>query len=173
MDRFSPYHTDAAGFGLVNVRPMAPFSYLYPFERQKLMEIAYYFDFDYADGRTGDAFAREPIEMIRFWMADADRGTLEMRQEPDGTLRILDTRRGLTAPPRQAVLRGWKAAVYLACDQAQTLDRLIQLPEVQREAVSEEDVRAFLGRCVHHRLMVDNQRSWLGVAVHVPPREGD
>src|SRR5262249_37930580 len=83
LDRFSPYHTGPAGFGMVNVRPMAPFSYLYPFERQRLMQIAYYFDFDYADSRADDAYARQAIETVRAWMADRARGMLEMWQEPD------------------------------------------------------------------------------------------
>ena len=171
MDRFSPYHSDPAGFGMLNVRPMAPFTYLYPFERRKLMEIAYYFDFDYVDGRTDDVYAREAVDLVRDWMADTARGMLEIRQELDGTLYIIDTRRELMEEPRRAILRDWKAAVYLACDRAQSLRNLIQLPEVQHAGVSEEELRTFLNRCVHYQLMVHNERSWLGVAVHKPARE--
>ncbi|MCW3100596.1 MAG: hpnR [Chthonomonadaceae bacterium] len=171
MDRFSPYHTDPAGFGMVNIRPMAPFTYLYPFERQKLMEIAYYFDFDYEDGRTDDAYARQTLETVREWIADGARGMLEMRDESDGTLYLLDTRRELASAPRQATLRGWKAAVYLACDRAQTISHLMQLPAVQSEDVPESEIRAFLDRCVQNQLMVHNGQNWLGVAVHVPARE--
>jgi len=135
------------------------------------MNISYYFDFDYVDGRADDAYAREAIETTRTWMADGARGMLEMWQEPDGTLYILDTRRELTAAPRRAVLRGWKAAAYLACDRTQTLHNLVQLPEVQHDSVSNEELRAFLHRCVYHQLMVHNERSWLSVAVHRPARE--
>ncbi len=171
MDRFSPYHSDPAGFGMVNVRPMAAFSYLYPFDRRKLSDIAYYFDFDYADGRADDAYASEVIELTRAWMADKARGTLEMRHEPDGSLHVLDTRRELAVAPRRAVLKGWKAAVYLACDRAQTFQPLCEHAEVKRAGVSEVEIRAFLDRCVTHQLMVTNDRSWLAVAVHVPARE--
>jgi ribosomal peptide maturation radical SAM protein 1 len=171
LDRFSPYHTDPAAFGMVNVRPMSPFSYLYPFERKQLMEIAYYFDFDYADGRADDAYAREAVALVCAWMEDPARGKLEMRREPDGALHLLDTRRDLAAAPRRAVLRGWKAAAYLACDRAQTPQSLLQLPEVRREDIGEEELRGFLERCVHHQLMVRSERSWLSVAVHVPARE--
>ena len=65
---------------MVNIRPMAPFTYLYPFEPQKLMEIAYYFDFDYADGHASDAYAAEAVALTRAWIKDAARGMLEMRQ---------------------------------------------------------------------------------------------
>src|SRR5205085_4679909 len=118
-----------------------------------------------------DYYAREAIDFTRTWMADSARGTLEMKQEPDGTMSLLDTRRELAAAPRRAVLKGWKAAAYLACDRAQTLDRLTQLPEVQRDGVSEPEIRAFLDRCVEHQMMVHDKRNWLGVAVHVPARE--
>jgi hypothetical protein len=37
--------------------------------------------------------------------------------------------------------------------------------------VGEEELRAFLDRCVHHRLIAHDQRRWLGLAVHVPARE--
>jgi hypothetical protein len=69
------------------------------------------------------------------------------------------------------VLRGWKEAVYLACDQAQTLDHLFHLAEVQQAGASEKALRTFLNRCVHHQLMVHNEHSWLGVAVRRPARE--
>lgn len=171
LDRFSPYHADPAEFGMVNLRPMAPFTYLYPFDRRRLMEIAYYFDFDYADGRADDAYVGEAIELTREWMADGARGALEMRSDQDGSVELLDTRRELAAAPHRAILRGWKAAAYLACDRAQTLQGLASLPEIEADGVSEEELRGFLARCVHHGLMVTNERSWLGVAVHVPARE--
>ena len=169
---FSPYHADPDGFGMTNVRPMAAFSYLYPFPREKLMKIAYYFDFDYVSGRTDNAYAREAIELTRAWMAAGDgRGMLEMRREPGGRVCLLDTRGERAQAPRRAVLEGWKAAVYLACDRAQTMSRLTQLPQVRREGVGAEELRAFLDRCVDYQLMVRNEGSWLGVAVHTPARE--
>jgi hypothetical protein len=68
------------------------------------------------------------------------------------------------------VLRSWKAAVYLACDRPQTMRSLGELPEVQDAAIDELELRAFLHRCVHHELIVTNDRSWLGLAVHNPAR---
>ena len=69
------------------------------------------------------------------------------------------------------MLKGWKAAVYLACDRAQTLRSLGELPDLDRDGVGEEELRAFLDRCVDHELMVHDGRSWVGVAVHRPARE--
>src|SRR5262249_36631233 len=112
MDRFSPYFADPSAFGMTNVRPMAPFTYLYPFEQRKLMNMAYYFDFDYADGRADDLYARAAIDLVRIWMADGDRGMLEMRSDAVGSLELLDTRSERANVARRARLHGWKAAVY-------------------------------------------------------------
>jgi ribosomal peptide maturation radical SAM protein 1 len=171
LDRFSPYHAEPEAFGMENVRPMAPFLYLYPFEPPEVMEIAYYFDFDYAADRTDDVYARDAVELARTWIADTACGLLSMHADSDGTLYILDTRREHAAAPRRAALTGWKAAVFLACDRAQTLRQLLLLPTVVLDGVSEADLCGFLERCVEHRLLVRNDRTWLNVAVHVPARE--
>jgi ribosomal peptide maturation radical SAM protein 1 len=171
IDRFSPFHANPAAFGIVNLRPIAPFTYLYPFNPRKLMDIAYYFDFDYADGRSDDEHAQTAIDMARLWMADGDRGLLQMKLEPAGSLDLLDTRGERASAPRRAVLRGWKAAAFLACDRAQPFAALAGLLEVRVEEITSEELHAFLGRCVENDLMVTNQRAWLNVAVHVPARE--
>ena len=172
MDRFSPYFMDPASFGMRNVRPMAPFTYLYPFDRRTLMKVSYYFDFDYADGSAADTYAKPAVDLVRKWMADGRRGSLEMRTDADGMLEILDTRRDKLQAPVRARLHGWKAAVFLACDRAQTFGELASLPAVRAEAAAPGEVREFLDRCLRHELMVANRNSWLNVAVHVPAREG-
>jgi ribosomal peptide maturation radical SAM protein 1 len=171
LDRFSPYHQDPEGFGMTNVRPMAPFTILYPFDVETVMEIAYYFEFDYADDRVGDTFAHDAVELVRTWMNEQWRGMLSMQARRDGSLFIEDTRQTIAATPRTALLRNWKAAVYLECDRAQTFRALAELPKVERARVSEDELETFLERCVDNRLMVRSDRSWLAVAVHAPARE--
>jgi len=168
LDRFSPYHQDPAGLGMTNVRPMTPFMTLYPFDVETVMEIAYYFEFDYADGRAADAYAHDAVDEVRRWMADPTTGMLSMHRRRDRSVFIEDTRRTTTETPRTALLRGWKAAVFLACDRAQTLRGLAELPAAA--GVSEDELETFLGRCVENRLMVRSERAWLNVAVHVPAR---
>jgi ribosomal peptide maturation radical SAM protein 1 len=171
LDRFSPYHADPAGMGMENVRPMTPFTFLYPYDVETVMEIAYYFEFDYADGRAADAFAREAVDLVRVWMEQQSTGMLSMRAERDGSVFIEDTRDTIEPSPRTALIRGWKAAVFVECDRAQTFRALAELPAVAGEGVPDGELEAFLGRCVENRLMVTNGRAWLNVAVHVPARE--
>ena len=43
---------------MVNVRPMTPFRFLYDVDDAALMRMAYYFDYDHADGHADDVYAR-------------------------------------------------------------------------------------------------------------------
>jgi ribosomal peptide maturation radical SAM protein 1 len=171
MDRFSPYYKDPASFGMQNVRPMAPFTYLYPFDRRALMNVSYYFDFDYADGRADTLYARPAVDLVREWQADGHRGMLEIRLDAHGSLEILDSRREKLHDPVCAALNGWKAAVFLACDRSRSFAELTRLPEALAEMAGAAEIKDFLDRCVSHELMVTNGNSWLNAAVHVPARE--
>jgi ribosomal peptide maturation radical SAM protein 1 len=171
LDRFSPYHGEPEAFGMENVRPKAPLLHLYPFPCEEVMEMAYYFDFDYADGRRANAHAGPALEITRAWMADDDRGMLALAIAEDGIVHLDESRPRVTAAPKRIELAGWRAAVYLACDRAKNARELMQLPAVETESVSEGGLREFLADCVRRRLMVRNDRSWLNVAVYVPARQ--
>jgi ribosomal peptide maturation radical SAM protein 1 len=171
LDRFSPYHDDPAALGMENVRPNAAVLHLYPFPSEDVMEMAYYFDFDYADGRRANAHVGRTLEITRTWMADDDRGMLSLEVAEDGTVHLDDSRPTVTGEPERIVLEGWRAAVFLACDRAKGARELMELPEVQASSVSDGELREFLADCVRRKLMVRNDRSWLNVAVHVPARE--
>ncbi len=170
LDRFSPFHADPARFGMTNVRPMAPFLHLYPFDPAEVLEIAYYFDFDYADGRRDDTFGREAVDLVRAWIAQPATGALTVMAGDDGTVFVEDTRQTTSTSPRTARLQGWKAEVFLACDRTQTFRKLADLPAVRRGHVSDGELEAFLGRCTDNRLMLRGEHSWLAVAVHTPAR---
>jgi hypothetical protein len=169
LDRFSPYHADPQSFGMTNVRPMSPLPDLYPFPPSAQMDIAYYFDFDYADGRQPDTYSQEAVTLARAWMADHHPGALWMRRLDSG-LHLVDSRGELASAPRRAVLNGWKAAVYLACDRSQQLTALKALPEIEQSGVSCDELVAFLERAASLRFMIDVNGRWLSLAVHTPAR---
>jgi hypothetical protein len=104
-------------------------------------------------------------------MAEPATGALTVETRDDGSVFVEDTRRTTCTSPRTALLRGWKAAVFLACDRTQSFRKLAELPAVRRACVSEEDLAAFLGRCADNRLVLRGEHSWLSVAVHTPSRE--
>jgi ribosomal peptide maturation radical SAM protein 1 len=164
LDRFSPYHGDPAGHGMVGVRPMLPYRHLYPFPDEALMRVAYYFDYDYADGRDPLAYAGPVVDKVRAWIDDGDRGGV-WQLERDGDAVLVDDR-----PPRRRTvrLRGWAAQAYEACDSIQTVRSLLRRPEL--DGVSPRLLTALLERLVSQRLMLRSGERYLGLAVHTPAR---
>ncbi|MEV0619064.1 RiPP maturation radical SAM C-methyltransferase [Nonomuraea sp. NPDC050404] len=166
LDRFSPFHSDPAAFGLTNVRPMEVYRYLYPFPPAPLRRIAYYFDYDHADGRRPDAYVATAVEPVRAWVERGPRGSLSLVPHAEGGFVLVDAREEATVSHR---LTGWRAAVYDRCDRV-TAERAAI--EAGTAAGAEPDeVRAFLAECHALRLMARTGDRWLALGVHRPPRE--
>ena len=167
MDRFSPYHSDPGAYGIVNVRPTAAYRYLYDVPADELGQIAYYFDFDYADGRIPVDYAMTAIEAVERWRQRHEAGGgLWMATRPDGSVTILDQRSGRAR--RSSTLVGWKADVFAACDRARTRAEIDGLPSTA--GVDAAEVTRFLERCVTVGVMVHDGEQWLALPVHTPPR---
>lgn len=165
LDRFSPFHEDPAAFGMVNVRPMEPYRHLYPVPPESLARIAYYFEFDYEDGREAASVAGPAVEFVRSWMADGRRGDLWVFPDGDGGVVVDDRRPGSAGTTR---LSGWRAAVFEACDRAQPLADVARFAAGLGAGTGE--LAAFLGTCVRRRLMLVQGGSCLALPVHRPAR---
>ena len=165
LDRFSPYHEDPAASGMYNVRPMAPYRYLYPFPTDALARIAYYFDYDHADGREPLEYARPLLESVTAWMADRRRGGLWCVQGSPGRTILVDER---PTGSRSVPLEGWQATAYEACDRVQGRSKLGRAQELA--AVPQAALDGFLDWCVDQRLMLRRGERYLALAVHAPAR---
>lgn len=165
LDRFSPYHEDAEAFGLQGVRPIASYRHLYPFGDEATARIAYYFDYDHADGRDPLDYARPVIDRIRAWQADDTRGGLWRVSAPSGRVAIVDDRYGQR---RTRVLEGWEAVAYDACDRTRSRAALGRLPELA--GVEPAALTAFLDGCAAERIMLRSGDRHLALAVHRPAR---
>ena len=166
MDRFSPYFEKPEEFGLINVRPMIPYAYLYRFPQESLMRIAYHFDFDYLPGET-PAFAEEVIRFAEAWRQKEDRGLLCQVRRPEGSLLLLDTRPGATT--REIELRGDEAAVYDFCDEMRAFPVIVRFLRERAPGldITEESVGDFLGSLAANNLMITDGRNWLSLALRV------
>lgn len=92
-------------------------------------------------------------------------GGLWLATRPDGSVTIIDRRRG--RPPRSSTLVGWKAAVFSGCDRACTR---AEIDAVASGAGGDtEEVTRFLDRCVALGVMVADGERWLALPVHRPP----
>ncbi len=87
LDRFSPYFNRFAEEGLANLRPCTPYAFAYAgvpeSERRRL---AYYFEFDYADGTRPAEYVRDLLEAVEGW---------DTRYRNGARLAVLDSERSV------------------------------------------------------------------------------
>jgi ribosomal peptide maturation radical SAM protein 1 len=161
LDRFSPLFDTAEQHGVADLRPAPAYSYVYPFERRQLQNLAYFFEFEYADGRDPAEYAsglKKEVERWPEWNA-GNRPRLDLFQTESMAL-ITDTRACAVRPVH--VLSGLDARLYVACDTAQTPASLARRLDVSME---ETQIRALLEPLLAAKLMVEMDRHYLSLAV--------
>ena len=164
LDRFSPFHMNPAEFGFERVRPAIAYYYVFPLERRELSRLAYFFEFDYADGREPNSYLNRIREEIsKWWNVQSnmvnDKPRLDARPHAQGLL-IEDTR-AIAVKPR-ALLTGISAQLYLSCDTARNIATLAR--SLSQE-VDEAEVRAILDSFVAAKIMVKIDDHYLSLAV--------
>ncbi len=121
LDRYSPNFDEAASRGIVDVRPYPAYRAVFGLPDSLLSRMAYFFAFDYADGRDPVAYAGPLLEAVEAWQEASGQASLLMVDRGE-SLWVLDSRPGAAAPLH--VLGGLEAWVLRACDGMRVLDRL-------------------------------------------------
>lgn len=161
LDRFSPNFYDAKNLGIVNIKPMRNYSLVYDLPGEAVAEIAYFFNFEYADGRDPHTYTGAARDAVARWRANRANRGLNCVDHGD-YLVIWDFRPG--AMRMVTVLRSRDRAVYLYCDQHRSLQQILALPEVADRASS---VVSVLSEWIGDRIMVSLDGQYLALAVHV------
>ena len=157
LDRFSPLFKRAQQFGIQRVRPSPAYYYVYPFARRELASLAYFFDFDYPDGRNPHDYIGGVKKEVNNWYQVRSHGAkpeeyprLDAVCMEDGDVWITDTRP--CAPLRTRLLTGHKAKILLRCDSAHNVPGLLRHLQ---GAAREEDVRSALSELEAEKLVVE------------------
>lgn len=169
LDRFSPYFDAPGSFGFVDVRPVLPYQYLYPFEPESLARIAYYFDYEYAPGVDPRGYADGVIAHVEEWRRNPERGCLTAVEMPDGALLLTDTRRN--AVDASLRLEGAERLAYEYCDQLRNGGGVAAFVE-ERTGGAEWPARRvaeLLDSFVARGLMVTDGTHYLSLAVRAHP----
>jgi len=159
LDRFSPNFFDASKLGLVNVRPDRAYSYIYEMPESDLSEMAYFFEYEYADGRDPEDYIGAVRDAVSRWRANhVNRGLIYV--DHGNTLAIWDFRP--TAKRIVRVLSARERAVYSYCDQHRSLQQIQALREVADDAGW---LTALLDEWTKNRLMIQLDGQYLALAV--------
>ena len=171
IDRFSPLYFDAAAMGVARVRPHHTYRYIYPLPEADLAGLAYFFDFDYADGRDPVSYLGAMRDAVRAWMRPTVVGPLISFNHGDALV-VYDTRP--VALQREYHLTGLRRAVHGWCDRARTEGELLQTLRADDALTSsllpadpEATLSGVLTELVASRLLLRDDQRYLTLAVSV------
>jgi ribosomal peptide maturation radical SAM protein 1 len=166
LQRFSPYHQDPAAWGIRVTGPVPSYRLAYGLSESDLMEVAYDFTFDYADGRDPESYVQPLRDAVGLWddswRANGFR-SLRYTRGP-GFLRIRDLRPGLAK--RDYLLSELEAEIYLRCESGAT-PRAIQASLAAEEIadVEADAIRVFLDSLTSMRLLYAEEGRYLSLAL--------
>jgi ribosomal peptide maturation radical SAM protein 1 len=160
LDRFSPNFDFAEQFGFVNVRPNGIYGHLYGLPPGAIANLAYFFEFDYADGHTPAAYVAPALEKIEAWKANRG-GDLVKRYGSEPELTLVDTR-----PGRRSLhfpLNGLQREIYDFCDEIRSLDALEAF--AAQRAGRPVAIGALIAQFLEYKLMLREGGHYLSLAV--------
>lgn len=168
LDRFSPYFNKPQDFGLINLRPLPTYYFLYPFKTASLLKIACYYDFDYAPNVNPAKNIGAIIEFVNRWRENPETGCLFMIKNRDETLTLLDTRTDSSIGEQK--LNFIESLIYEFCDEVQSS---VNIQKMLRqifpgEKFSEPEIIGFLDSMTENLLMVSDGENYLSLAINAP-----
>jgi ribosomal peptide maturation radical SAM protein 1 len=170
LDRFSPYFHDPQSYGIINVIPVEAYHYIYPFAQDVVARLAYYFDFDYDDGRIPESYTGMLNQAIEKWHDHENDGSLQYMRS-NGRITLYDTR--ASARKMEIVLEGLTRAIYEFCDEGQTFPTILRFAAQAAESgdsfgtgsINQEQIQAILDELVEARVMLHADDRYLSLAI--------
>ena len=161
IDRFSPNFEQAKELGFGDLIPHPAYSYVYPFNREALSMLAYFFVS--ADGNNSDAqYTHAVATEVQNWRTCHPKSDL-FWMETDDYLLIWDFRP--IANEVLTVLKGLEKDCYLACDQIRTPRQIVMAhKEPGNTQPQERSVREILDSLTERGLMMRQGSSYLALA---------
>ena len=160
LDRFSPNYDDAEHFGIAQIRPFSMYEWVYPFEPESVAKLAYFFEYKYADGSDPRSYIEPVLAKVENWRRNHG-GDLIKRYGGNPELMLEDTR--TPGEPRSYPFNGLQREIYDYCDEIQSFASIMEFAAARGAAA--ESVAAFLAQLVSERLMLQEGKQYLSLAV--------
>jgi ribosomal peptide maturation radical SAM protein 1 len=160
LDRFSPHFDRPEEFGIVGIRPFAIYGHIYQLPAESIANVAYFFEFEYADGRRPAEYAEPALAKVREWKARRG-GDLIKSYGTRPELTLVDTRAG-----RERIdfpLNGLQREIYDFCDEIRSRTDIERFAD--ERAGRPVSVGALLEQFLEHRLMLHEGNQYLSLAV--------
>lgn len=169
LNRFSPYHGDPERFGLEVLGPRRHYELIYPVEaRDALEDLAYSFEYRYADGRDPESYVGGLRAAVKQWMLRRARRALVWSRGP-GFVTIVDERPGM--PHARYTLDETEAAIYLACEAGASAARVRETLMARGvEAPDVAEIADFLAELTAAGLLYEEGGRYLSLATARTPR---
>ena len=126
LDRFSPYFEQAEQYGITHVRPHSAYKHVYDLPVSVIANLAYFFEFDYADGRQVHQYTAPLLEQLDVWTQHHTTSEL-LTLDNESHLLVWDLRPAARRPLQ--VLEGLHREVLLGCDRVHGIAHLEALAE--------------------------------------------
>jgi ribosomal peptide maturation radical SAM protein 1 len=166
MERFSPYFTDPS-FPVEQLEPWSAYRFVYPEDSVDLRKIAYFFDYTMGDTVPDELLVgvKRAMQEWRDSWEHPRRPILVYQRAPDW-IQVID-RRDPDAPQAHA-FHGTEAAVYDLCsDTDHTVKKVVSMLREDGVEVDNGEVEAALSRFCELGLMIDEDGSYLSLALPV------
>lgn len=168
LHRFSTYYSNPQAYGLINIRPKASYTYIYPLPEATVFKIAYYFAFDYEEQALPTEFDSKLDAAIEYWRTCYDRQeSLYAFAESASALLIKDGRSCRVVPQLRLVDDAKR--IYEFCDQIQPFSAIYDhlYTHYATRSVRRRDVKDFLEQMVRLKLMIMENDKYLNLAITV------
>jgi ribosomal peptide maturation radical SAM protein 1 len=165
LERFSPNFNDSRALGFKNVQPLPAYSFVYGLPEEARRNIAYYFTYEYEDGRDVWAYVHRVSKIIKEWKIEHSTSALYSVDKQEHLL-IFDTRK--VAPSPRVSLEGAERWALLACDAVTPLEALkARYLEQDPAARGWDSLEPVLSRLMEAKLLVTDGKSYLGLPIAV------
>lgn len=165
IHRFSPNFNYPERFGIRDVTPCPAYSYIYPFDKESIFNLAYQFDYKYDKEDNFDYALDSTIRELSKWKINSlDSGLFFIDQED--ALVVFDLRPDAGKP--YYILYANERFIYLFCDRAQPIAKIISdySKNFNREP-NETEVNELLDSMINKNLMIRENNSYLSLAIEL------
>lgn len=164
LDRFSPNFNESKKLGFRAIKPFNAYSFIYPFSNEALHNLAYFFDYEYAnDWIEREEYINRLKEKVKAWREEHANEDFFYIDKEDKLL-MCDFR--AIATQNIAILNNWERFIYIECDEMKTSRQLAEIYQTKTGQLPNMDlIQQTLKFFVEKQWMIYENYHYLSLAL--------